>query len=51
VKAGDTSPFPGYPLVTKADALGIWFYVLLPALTFLAWWYKRGRQFDRGGTL
>ena len=51
VKAGDSSPFPGYPLVTQADSLGIWFYVLLPALTLLAWWYTLGRQFDRGGTL
>ena len=46
VKAGDISPFPGYPLVTQADSLGIWFYVLLPALTLLAWWYKLGRQLD-----
>ena len=46
VKAGDTSPFPGYPLVTQAESLAIWFYVLLPALTLLAWWYMRGHQFD-----
>jgi len=43
VKAGDSSPFPGYPLVTQADSLGIWFYVLLPALTLVAWWYAHGR--------
>jgi ABC-2 type transport system permease protein len=51
VKAGDGSPFPGYPLVTQADSLGIWFYGLLPMLTLLAWWYTRGHPFDRGGIL
>lgn len=30
--------YPGYPLVADAQAAGVWFFLLLPALTGLGWW-------------
>lgn len=32
-------PYPGFPLVTSADGASIWFYVVVPILAIVAWWY------------
>jgi ABC-2 type transport system permease protein len=34
-----TATYPGYPLVTSADAASVWFYALLPVLAIAGWWY------------
>lgn len=41
--------YPGYPLVADASALGIWFYVLLPALFGLLWWRNQHISKPKGG--
>ena len=35
-----TTAYPGYPLVTSADAASVWFYALLPLLAVGGWWYS-----------
>jgi ABC-type transport system involved in multi-copper enzyme maturation permease subunit len=32
-------PYPGYPLVTSADGSAVWFYLAIPVLAILGWWY------------
>jgi len=36
-----TTAYPGYPLVTSADAASVWFYALLPLLAVGGWWYSQ----------
>ena len=36
-----TAAYPGYPLVTSADAASVWFYGLLPLLAVGGWWYSQ----------
>src|SRR5437660_7537310 len=36
-----TTAYPGYPLVTSADAASVWFYGALPLLALGGWWYSQ----------
>src|SRR5437868_7997228 len=36
-----TAVYPGYPLVTSADAASVWFYAALPLLALGGWWYSQ----------
>jgi mono/diheme cytochrome c family protein len=36
-----TAAYPGYPLVTSADAASVWFYAMLPLLAVGGWWYSQ----------
>ena len=36
-----TAAYPGYPLVTSADAASVWFYGALPLLAIAGWWYSQ----------
>ena len=40
-KPGQTTDYPGYPLVASADATLTWFFGALPLLIALAWWWSR----------
>src|SRR5207244_10460414 len=33
--------YPGFPLVTSAESASVWFYLLLPALAVVGWWYNQ----------
>jgi ABC-2 type transport system permease protein len=36
-----TAAYPGYPLVTSAETSSVWFYVFLPALAVVGWWFNQ----------
>jgi ABC-type transport system involved in multi-copper enzyme maturation permease subunit len=36
-----TAVYPGFPLVTSAESASVWFYLLLPALAVVGWWYNQ----------
>jgi mono/diheme cytochrome c family protein len=36
-----TTAYPGYPLVTSAESTSVWFYVFLPALAVVGWWFNQ----------
>jgi ABC-2 type transport system permease protein len=36
-----TAVYPGYPLVTSAQSSSVWFYLLLPLMALVGWWYNQ----------
>src|SRR5712692_11254256 len=36
-----TAVYPGYPLVTSAESASVWFYLLLPAISVVGWWFNK----------
>jgi ABC-2 type transport system permease protein len=36
-----TAVYPGYPLVSSAQSSSVWFYLLLPLVALVGWWFNQ----------